>query len=195
MALLRAIPLKSHGKTLLLLLAAAVSLGVFGVSAGVARAEVVAPEYDVKAAFLFNFTKFVEWPPAAFADEHSPLRICVLGENPFGKALQALMGDEVGGRRLSLTHLENLNHLETCHVLYVSRSEEDRLPHVLTGLRSAPVLTVGDTPGFIEQGGMINFILEGTKVRFDVNQEAAERAGIKVSSRLLALAKHVRGKA
>jgi hypothetical protein len=179
------------GKALLPLLCAC-WLGVCGVP-GVARAEVAAPEYDVKAAFLFNFTKFVEWPPSAFADEHSPLKICVLGENPFGKALRVLTKEEVGGRRLSLMHLDKLNSLETCHVLYVSRSERDRLPQVLAGLHSAPVLTVGDTAGFTGQGGMINFILEGSKVRFDVNQEAAERAGLKISSRLLALAKQVKG--
>ena len=186
MALLRALR-----KTLPFLLAAACGLGVV---AGMARAEGLAAEYEVKAAFLFNFTKFVEWPPAAFADERSPLKICVLGENPFGKTLHALIGDEVGGRRLSLTHLENLNNLETCHVLFVSRSERERLGQIVTAVRNAPVLTVGDTPGFIDQGGMINFVLEGSKVRFDINQEAAERAGLKISSRLLALAKHVKGR-
>jgi hypothetical protein len=159
----------------------------------VARAEVAASEYDVKAAFLFNFTKFVEWPPAAFTDEHSPLKICVLGENPFGKTLRLLTEEEAAGRRLSLVHLDRLNSLETCHILFVSRSERDRLPQVLAAVHSASVLTVGDTAGFFDQGGMINFILEGSKVRFDVNQEAAERAGLKISSRLLALAKHVKG--
>ncbi|HSS77572.1 MAG TPA: YfiR family protein [Thermoanaerobaculia bacterium] len=158
-----------------------------------ADAEVAVSEYDVKAAFLFNFTKFVEWPSAAFTDEHSPLRICVLGENPFGKTLRVLAEEEAAGRRLSVIHLDKLTSLETCHVLFVSRSERDRLPQALAAVHSAPVLTVGDTAGFIDQGGMINFILEGSKVRFDVNQEAAERAGIKISSRLLALAKHVKG--
>lgn len=185
--------LRRFRKTFLFLLAVT---GVGGDCAlpGVARAQGVAPEYEVKAAFLFNFTKFVEWPPAAFIDEHSQLKICVLGENPFGKTLHSLMGEEVGGRRLSLMRLESLNNLESCHVLYVSRSERDRLGQILAGVRNAPVLTVGDMPGFIDQGGMINFILEGSKVRFDINQEAAERTGIKISSRLLALAKHVKGR-
>jgi len=176
------------------LLAALVVMAGWLAAPGAAAAEAVASEYDVKAAFLFNFTKFVEWPPSAFADEHSPLKICVLGENPFGKALRVLMEEEVGGRKLTLLRLDNLNNPATCHVLYVSRSERDRLPQVLAGLHGIPVLTVGDTPGFIDQGGMINFVLEGSKVRFDVDQEAAERAGIKISSRLLALAKHVKGR-
>jgi hypothetical protein len=182
--------LRRFRKTFLFLLAAACGLGV----PAVARAEGVAPEYEVKAAFLFNFTKFVEWPPAAYSDERSPLKICVLGNDPFGKTLHSLTGEEVGGRRLSLMHPENLKDLESCHVLYVSRSERERLAQILAAVRSAPVLTVADTPGFIDQGGMINFILEGSKVRFDVNQEAAERAGLKISSRLLALAKHVKGR-
>jgi len=191
MALLRAESPCSYGKALLAFLCAC-WLGVAGLP-GVARAQVTAPEYDVKAAFLFNFTKFVEWPSAAFTDEHSSLRICILGEDPFGKTLRLLAEGEVAGRRLTLLHLDKLNNLEACHVLYISRSEADRLPQVLAGLRNAPVLTVGDAKGFIDQGGMINFVLEGSKVRFDVNQEAAERAGIKISSRLLALAKHVKG--
>jgi hypothetical protein len=192
MALLRAALPRAYGKALLPLLAAA-WLGVALVPA-MAQTQVAAPEYDVKAAFLFNFTKFVEWPLAAYTDEHSPLKLCVLGENPFGKALKVLLDEEVGGRRLAFTHLETATNLETCHVLFVSRSERDRLPQILAGLHNAPVLTVGEMPAFIDQGGMINFILEGSKVRFDVNQEAAERAGLKISSRLLALAKHVKGK-
>jgi hypothetical protein len=193
MALLRTTLPRSWGKALLL----GVWAGWLGICAGsgVAQAQAVAPEYDVKGAFLFNFTKFVEWPMAAFADEHSPLKLCVLGENPFGKALlKGLTESEVGGRKLIFTHLESANNLEACHVLFVSRSERDRLPQILAGLHNAPVLTVGDMPAFLEQGGMVNFILEGSKVRFDVNLEAAEPAGLKISSRLLALAKHVKGK-
>jgi hypothetical protein len=192
MALLRAAFPRSSGKALLPLLAAA-WLGGLGVP-GVAHAQATASEYDVKALFLFNFTKFVEWPAAAFTDEHSPLKLCVLGENPFGKALKVLTGEEVGGRKLTFVHLESVNNLETCHAVFISRSERDRLPQILAGLHNAPVLTVGESPAFIDQGGMINFIIEGSKVRFDVNQEAAERAGIRISSRLLALAKHVKGR-
>jgi hypothetical protein len=161
---------------------------------GAARAEAAAAEYDVKAAFLFNFTKFVEWPPSAFADERAPLKICVLGADPFGKSLRLLMEDEVAGRRLLLLRVDTLNNPGACHVLFVSRSERERLPQVFAAVRGAPVLTVGDTPGFLDHGGMINFILEGSKVRFDIDQEAAERAGIKISSKLLALAKHVKGR-
>ncbi|HEX4964323.1 MAG TPA: YfiR family protein [Thermoanaerobaculia bacterium] len=181
--------LRTRCQAVLLVLCAA----VLGIPGGVARAQAAAAEYDVKAAFLFNFTKFVDWPPEAFAEPHTPLKICVLGDDPFGKALRPLMNEEVGGRRLTLEHADALSNIGACHVLFVSRSERERLSQVFAALRGAPVLTVGDTPGFVDHGGMINFILEGSKVRFDVNQEAAERAGIKISSKLLALAKHVKG--
>jgi uncharacterized protein DUF4154 len=161
---------------------------------GLARAQPAASEYDIKAAFLYNFTKFVEWPPAAFPDAHSPLKICVLGEDPFGKTLRALMDEGVGGRPVSLLRLDSLNNPAACHVLFISRSEKDRLPDVLESLRDVPVLTVGDTKGFLDQGGIIDFVLEGAKVRFEINQEAAERVGIRISSKLLALARYVKGR-
>ncbi|MBW8875630.1 MAG: YfiR family protein [Acidobacteria bacterium] len=186
MALLRA----SKKALLLLFFAEALALPL----AARAAADIAASEYAVKAAFLYNFTKFVEWPPKAFADERSPLKICVLGQDPFGKILRSLMDEEVGGRRLQLLRVDTLNNPAACHVLFVSRSERDRLPQILVAVRDAPVLTVGDTPGFLDDGGMINFILEGSKVRFEIDQEAAERVGIKISSKLLALARHVKGR-
>ncbi len=164
-----------------------------------ARAQSAIAEYDVKAAFLYNFTKFVEWPADSFPDAKSPLTLCILGEDPFGKTLRSLMEEGVGGHPVSLLRLDSLNNPalsnpEACHVLFVSRSEKDRLHRVLDAVHGAPVLTVGDTPGFIDQGGMINFLLEGSKVRFEINQEAAEGVGLKISSKLLALAKHVKGR-
>ena len=184
MALLRA------GKKALLLLFFAEALAL----STAARAEVAASEYAVKAAFLYNFTKFVEWPPKAFADERSPLKICVLGADPFGKALRSFMDEEVGGRRLQLLRVDTLNNPAACHVLFVCRSERDRLPQILAAVRGAPVLTVADTAGFLDDGGMVNFVLEGGKVRFEIDQEAAERSGIRISSKLLALARHVKGR-
>jgi hypothetical protein len=157
---------------------------------GAARAQ-AAREYDVKAAFLYNFTKFVEWPASAFDDERETLKLCVLGENPFGDALQAVVGEEVAGHRITVVRSEAISRPSRCHVLFVGRSERSRLPQILPEVRNAPVLTVADSPGFLEQGGMINFVLEGTKVRFEVNQGAAEREGIKISSKLLQLAKRV----
>jgi YfiR/HmsC-like len=151
-----------------------------------------ASEYEVKAAFLYNFTKFVEWPETAFPDDS--FRVCVLGDDPFGKSLKALTGQEVAGRKLQvLSFREDIAKTEECHVLFISRSERERLAEILSGVRNSPVLTVADSRGFLDGGGVINFVLEGSKVRFEINQEAAERTGIKISSKLLRLATRVKG--
>ena len=172
------------------LLAACLLLAVDPAAA--AHAQPAASEYDVKAAFLYNFTKFVEWPDAAFPDDS--FRVCVLGEDPFGKSLKALTGQEVAGRRLQvLSFRGGIARPEECHVLFISRSEQGRLAEILSGVRNFPVLTVADSRGFLEGGGIINFVLEGSKVRFEINQEAAERTGIKISSKLMSLAKRVKG--
>jgi hypothetical protein len=147
-------------------------------------------EYELKAAFLFNFVKFVEWPPEAFAGARSPLTICVYGQDPFGASLDGVVrGESLGERSLLVQRPETLDDLRDCHVLFVSRSERQRMPEVLARVEGAPVLTVGDTDGFLRAGGMINFVLEENKVRFLINQEAAERSGLRISSKLLRLAK------
>ncbi len=99
----------------------------------------------------------------------------------------------MAGRRITLLHTPKLAEAEGCHVLFISRSEKSRMSRILQELGEAPVLTVADTDGFLDRGGIINFILEGSKVRFESNQEAAERAGIKISSKLLRLATQVKG--
>ena len=155
------------------------------------RADATAAEYDVKAAFLYNFTKFVDWPPSAFHDDRSSLRLCVLGEDPFGGSLQTFVKEEVAGRKVTVLRSGWMSDPSGCQILFVSRSEEERLTEILAAVRGAPVLTVGDMEGFLEKGGIINFILQGSKVRFEINQESAELAGIKISSKLLRLATRV----
>ncbi|HEY9421241.1 MAG TPA: YfiR family protein [Thermoanaerobaculia bacterium] len=150
-----------------------------------------AGEYDVKAAFLYNFTKFVEWPDGAFPD--GSFRICVLGDDPFGRSLMGLTSQEVAGRKLTVVRARDMEKLEGCHVLFISRSERGRLPEILSEVRDSPVLTVADTRGFLDDGGVINFTLEGSKVRFEISQEAADRARLKISSKLMRLATHVKG--
>lgn len=152
-----------------------------------------AGEYAVKAAFLYNFTKFVEWPPSAFPD--GSFRVCVLGDDPFGKSLKDLTGEEVAGHKLQVLVFREHERVRTegCNVLFISRSERGRFPEILSAVQGSPVLTVADTRGFLDDGGVINFILEGSKVRFEINQQAAERAGIKISSKLMRLATRVKG--
>lgn len=147
-------------------------------------------EYPLKAAFLYNFVKFVEWPADAFAGERSPLTICVYGTDPFGDTLDNVVrGETVGERGLIVQRPESLDDLRDCRVLFVSRSERPRFPEVLSRIQGEPVLTVGDTDGFLKAGGVINFVLEENKVRFLINPEAAGRSRLKISSKLLRLAK------
>jgi uncharacterized protein DUF4154 len=151
-----------------------------------------AGEYQVKAAFLYNFAKFVEWPPSSFADASAPLRICVFGQDPFGEELRSITKEKtVNGRKLEVSQAPDLQVAKTCHILFVASSETAQLAQIFERLRGTDVLTVGDTKRFFEQGGMINFVLENSRVQFEVNRRAAEQGGLKISSKLLSVAKLV----
>lgn len=149
-------------------------------------------EYEVKAAFLYNFAKFVEWPAEALGGAGEPLVICVLGEDPFGDSLDAVVrGETMNGRPLTIHRTRDLGDLSDCHVLFLPRAERERLPEVLSVLRGKSVLITGEGDGFLTRGGMIRFVLEESRVRFEINRDAAERSGLKLSSKLLRLARAV----
>ena len=149
-------------------------------------------EYQVKAAFIYNFAKFVEWPAEAFADRNAPLRVCVLGENPLGEELvRVVNGKKVQGRDLAVSGVSEPHAARSCHVLFVSASERGRTGQILETLRGASVLTVGESADFMRHGGIIRFVLEEGKVRFEVNLNASEKARVKISSKLLTLARTV----
>jgi hypothetical protein len=151
-----------------------------------------AGEYQVKAAFLYNFAKFVEWPPSSFSDASAPLQICVFGRDPFGKELRNIASEKtVNGRKLEVNQVVDLQLAKTCHILFIASSETGQMKRILENLRGTNALTVGDTKGFTDQGGMINFVLESNRVQFEVNRKAAEEAGLKISSKLLSVAKVV----
>ncbi|MGH9358491.1 MAG: YfiR family protein [Terriglobia bacterium] len=147
-------------------------------------------EYAVKAAFVYDFAKFVTWPPGVFKSAASPVRICVLGDNPFGDALaQITSGKTFNGRAFAVAYLKDVQAARDCQIVFISRSERRRLPAILSNVGKS--LTVGDTDDFARQGVMINLFLEADKVRFAINPAAAARAGISISSQLLSLAKIV----
>ena len=151
-----------------------------------------ATEYQLKAAFLFNFAKFIEWPPGSFPDATAPLRICIFGRDPFGDQLRNITNEKtVNKRKLEVSQVADLLHAKSCHILFIASSEKASMKQILEGLGGASVLTVGDCKGFAEQGGMINFVLENDRVQFEVNRKAAEQAGLKISSKLLSVAKSV----
>jgi hypothetical protein len=150
-------------------------------------------EYQIKAAFLYNFAKFVEWPATALRDPRAPVIVGVLGEDPFGEDLDDTLSDKVvGGRQLVVKRFGRLRDVGASHILFISSSERGRLPEILRALQHMSILTVGETEEFARLGGVVNFLLEDNKVRFEVNVDAAERAGLKVSSKLLRLARIVR---
>jgi YfiR/HmsC-like len=149
-----------------------------------------ATEYQVKAAFLFNFAKFVDWPADAFPGTDAPLQICVLGSDPFGHEFEEMIADKsVNGHRIEVIHPSGVPQAKACQIIFVASSAKQQVREVLHSLRGASVLTVGDTAGFAGMGGIINFVLDDGRVRFEINVKAAERAHLKISSRLLTVAK------
>jgi len=148
-------------------------------------------ERDLKAAFLYKFAKFVEWPQAAFPEPSTPVTLCVLGDDPIGASLEAVVkGEKLNDRRLVVRLLRDPQATQGCHVLFVG-PEKGRLPEILAPLRGSGVLTVGGAADFLDQGGMIRLFLEQKRVRFDINLDAAERSRLNLSSKLLRLARVV----
>jgi len=151
-------------------------------------------EYQVKAAFLFHFAQFVDWPPGAFKGNDSPITYCTVGEDPFQGALDAsLNGKKIGERAFRVLHFKQTQEIKECQVVFFGLAEKKSIAAELAGLGGAPVLTVGESEHFAQGGGIIGFFLEDNKVRFEINLEAAEHAKLKISARLLALAKTVIG--
>jgi YfiR/HmsC-like len=154
-------------------------------------------EYLIKAGFIYNFANLVQWPSTSFAQPESPIVIVILGEDHFGGTLDhALEGKKVNARPFVIKRARSVSELQRtlgpqkdCQILYVSASEMPHLGEAIQVLKGAPVLTIGETPGFARSGGIINLILEDNKVRFEVNVQAAKDADLNISSRLLALAR------
>ena len=159
-----------------------------GTGAGLAAAPTAA-EYQFKAVFLFNFVQFIEWPTNVYAATNAPIIIGVVGEDPFGPALEeALRGETVSGHPLRAQRFKPEDDLSSCQVVFISSSEQARFDSLLAKLKGRPVLTVSEVEGFAQSGGMINFVIENKKLRFQINPKQAAQAGLKVSSKLLRLA-------
>jgi hypothetical protein len=146
-------------------------------------------EYRVKGAFLLNFAKFVEWPPQAFKSPSDPMSICILGVNPFTPALDAAARQiVVDGRSVTLQQIQEPQQARQCQVVFVSAAERKRVRALLDAVKGESVLTVGESDGFIAGGGVIEFRVEESKVRIDISEAAAKRAGLRISAKLLSLA-------
>ena len=163
-------------------------------------------EYEVKAAFIFNFLKFIDWPEEKTAANNNKIIIGIIGEDPFGPATDVFKGKSIEEHKLLLTRFEgieqikkmpekeknkHLDEIKTCHLLFICQSEQKQLRDIIEIVHDSSVLTIADTDGFIEAGGIINLFTEENKIRFDINQAAAENTGLKIRSQLLRLAKTV----
>ena len=162
-------------------------LGVVGLQV---RAQAPAfDEYQLKAAFLFNFAKFVEWPPDAFSSADEPIGICVLGQNPFGTVLEeTVRGKVVGHRTFVVLQILDGQHVTGCHIVFICASAGKRSVSLLEELRNMGVLTVSETDGVQAMGGVIGLNLKDGRVRIEIDLAAAERAKLRISSKLLSLA-------
>jgi hypothetical protein len=149
-------------------------------------------EYDVKAAYLYNFGKFVKWPESS--TKGAQFTICVLGDNPFKGALASIVaGEKVNGKPAVVVHPESGRSASDCNILFITRAEQHRVRRILESLDVGGTLTVSDIPGFVEDGGMIQFVNQGGRIRFTINIAAAQQAGLSVSSELLKVASSVKG--
>ena len=152
----------------------------------------ISREYQVKAVFLFNFAQFVEWPTNALSDTQTPLTIGVLGDDPFDGFLDdTVRGEKVDGHPLVVQRYHNIEDVENCQVLFISRSENKRMEQILADLKGRNILTVGDADGFVKNGGVIRFVTEENKIHFRISLEAAKNAKLTISSKMLRLAEIV----
>jgi hypothetical protein len=151
-------------------------------------------EYRVKAAFLFHFAQLVDWPEEALSENDNSLSLCTLGEDPFRGTLEdTVAGKAIGNRTIQVRHVANPQDLRLCQIIFLSKAQANNIAALVADLHNAPILTVGESAGFLEAGGMISFLLEANKVRFEINLNAADSARLKIGSRLLILAQHVVG--
>ena len=149
-----------------------------------------AKEYEVKAAFIFKFAQFMEWPAAAFASDKDPIVVATFGEDPFEGGLDRVMaGKSIGNRPVVVKHFGGADEITRCHILFAAASSSEDVAGVLHKWAKSPVMTIGDGDNFCQEGGIIQFIIEDGKIHFEVNMEAEDQSGVKISSRLLKLAK------
>ena len=148
--------------------------------------------YQVKAVFLYNFTQFVEWPPAAFPDSDAPLVVGILGEDPFGPYLEKVIeGEQINGHPLAIRRFEPGEEIKDCHVLFVNLPHSSQIAETLKKLQGQNILTVSDQADFLEVGGMIKFVSVNNKIQFQINADVASSADLKISSKLLRVAEIV----
>jgi len=149
-------------------------------------------EYKVKAAFIYNFAKFIEWPEKSFAKDYNAFELCIIGKDPFGDAIKTIEGKTVKEKELMVKRIKMIEDIGSCSMLFISESEENGLSHILENIKHKHILSVADMEGFAHRGGIINFIMTGKNVRFEINVNAAQLAELQISSKLLRLSKIIK---
>jgi hypothetical protein len=170
-----------------------VTVFVVALSVGMRAPGQAIDEYQVKAAFLYTFAKFVQWPTDAFKSPNDPILVCVLGHNPFGNSLEEVIrGKSMEGHAFVFRQVADAEQASVCQILFVSSSDDKHFRSLAGRLKPAGILTVGEAQGFASEGGVINFKLDAGRVRFEINVDAAEHAQLHISSKLLSLAQIVK---
>ncbi len=149
-------------------------------------------EYHIKAAFILNFVKFMEWPSHVSSDTSSLLTVYILGNDPFDEALKTIENKIVKEKKIVIKRSSRIEDVKECQILFISTSEKKKISEILTKIKCRPILTVAESKNFCQSGGVVNFIIVKGKVHFEINVDAAERAGLKISSKLLKLAKIIK---
>jgi hypothetical protein len=164
---------------------------VFPVSKAGAQAGDAAVEYKIKAAFLLNFAKFINWPEDSFTSENQPFKVCVLGKNPFGSALSAIETRSVGSRKIDLQYVDDVEKAGNCHLLFISMSEANNITSIHKALADRTIIMVSDINGYASSGGIIEFVTRESKLAFKINLSQAREKGLDIHSALLNLATEV----
>jgi len=150
-------------------------------------------EHKIKAAFIYNFAKFIEWPAESFAKDQNTLTLCIIGKDLFGDATKTVEGKTIKEKKLLVKRIKGIEDIGECHILFISESEGKNLSPILEKIKYKHILSIADMEGFAHRGGIINFITTDNKVQFEINIDAAQQSGLKVSSKLLKLAKIIKG--
>jgi hypothetical protein len=169
-------------------------IGVFLLTAKLPAQQPKPDQNQVEAAYIYNFGKFVKWPATSGANQDSSFTICVLGEDPFSPILQSVLaGKSLNGIPVTVKRVTKPQDAIDCRILSINTMDETRLREILSDLGQTAVLTVSDMPNFTKRGGMIQFVTDGDRVRFEVNLTSADKAGLVLTSELLKVATVVRG--
>jgi hypothetical protein len=147
-------------------------------------------EFQVKAAFLFNFTRFIEWPETAFSSSGAPFVIGIIGKDPYGAYLDEIVkGEKIADHPIIIKHFSKISEIQNCQILFISATESLRMKEILSTVSGRSILSVGDTDNFVKSGGIVRLFTEQNRIRLEINNESVKASGLSISSKLLSVAR------